>query len=134
MIILQAPHEIIQTTSFLPNPEFHDEQNAQIVSNLQYAMDSTPYTCIKQNTRNKLVYDFNLTRLKSLELFEFIKAYFNFNIRLTNWKNEVWVVNIVNNPQDFMAVAIKEINTIRLEFEGELLGGPNSYNECPELY
>lgn len=134
MIILQAPHEIIQTTTLLPDPEFHDEENRQVVMNLQYAMDGTSFTNIKSNDRIKLVYDFNLTRFKSLELFAFIDAYFDYNIRLTNWKNEVWVVNIVNNPQDFVAIAFKEINTIRLEFEGELLGGPNSYSECPEFH
>ncbi len=130
MILLQAPHEIIQTTTLLPDPEFHDEQEREVHAIVKYAMDGTIYTTRKRNNSQKLTYDFNLTRLKSLELFEFIKAYFPYNIRLTNWKNEVWVVKILNDPIDFTAVAIKEINTVRLEFRGELLGGPNSYSEC----
>lgn len=130
MIVLQAPHEFIQATSYFPDPEFQDEQNLIVATKIKYAMDGTLYSTTRKSQDYKLVYDFNLTRLKTLELIEYIKAYYTYNIRLTNAKSEIWVVKIVSDPLDFSAVAIQEINTVRIEFQGSLLSGPNSYLQC----
>jgi hypothetical protein len=65
--------------------------------------------------------------MKGLELEEFFKYYNSSDIKLTNWKGEVWKVKLMSNPLDFVQTeryyptgARTDIN---LEFEGVKLFG-----------
>ena len=123
MIILQAPHELIQTTTLLPNPILGDEESPALDMALRRAMDGTVYTKIKTNSRSQLTYNFELTYLKALELEAFITAYYVENIRLTNYKDEVWVMKISTDPFDKTVAKRGEITTVSLRFEGVKIDG-----------
>jgi len=123
MIILQAPHELIQLTTVLPNPVFGDGENIASEMTLRRSMSGLAYTTIKTNDRHKLTYDFILTRKKALELQIFVKTYYDQNIRLTNHKDEVWLVKLLTDPFQFEINKRFERNSISLEFEGERLNG-----------
>lgn len=123
-MMLQAPYPAIETTSILPNPEFSDVQTGKSEIQIRRSMNNTKRTYVKSSTRELLSYTFSLTRGKSLELQAFIEAYYRFQIKLTNHKAEIWVVNIVNNPFEFTgagrsaSVYGQEYVTIPLELEG----------------
>lgn len=121
--VLQAPNELIQTTSLLPEPSFGDGQGLDSELTLKRAMDGTLYSTIKTNNNRKLSYDFILTRGKTLEVIEFILTYSQYTVRLTNHKDEVWVGYITNNPAELSAIAIEEENQFRLEFQGRKISG-----------
>ena len=107
-----------QTITLLPNPEFSDSEalTAEVLS--QQTMDGTLHTYVKtKNARRKLLFTFNLNRLKALELKAFIQAYYKSKIRLTDHNNVLWLGNFTSNPFDFESI-VDERQTITLEFEG----------------
>lgn len=123
MIILQAPHELIQVTTLLPSPEFSDLQNTRGEINIKRSIGGQKYTYVKAKGRRKLTYSFVLTRLKAAELQNFLSLFVASKIRLTNHKNEIWVVNLMNDPFDFVRKAKGEITQVGLEFEGVKISG-----------
>lgn len=104
-VILQAPHPLIMTTSYFPNPALEDVLAVQGEFVRKYAMNGLRYTYLKgdlANTkRHRVVYTFNnLSVMKAEELKAFLRSYSAAQIKMSNWKNEIWIVNIVNNPFD----------------------------------
>jgi len=127
MLVLQAPLPGLTTTTVLPSPQFNDAQAGQHKVTVLRAMDGTRYTHVRTTAlRQKLTYQFALTRMKALELCAFIRAYYRSQIRLTNHLGEVWRVWLVNNPFEFEAVERasgqpgNEIVSVTLECEGFL--------------
>ena len=118
MIVLQAPHSLIQTTTILPDPEWNDGEGIMSTMSLNSAEDGTLYSYVKRTDRRKLGYTFQLSRAKALELKEFIIAYAGEKIRLTNHKDEVWVVVFADDNFDFAQVDRCNNMTITLQFEG----------------
>lgn len=124
MIILQAPLPLIQTVTILPNPEFNDSEAGRSTVQVLQAMDGTLYSYVKSNTRAKLNYTLNVTRMKALELRAFVSAYYRAGIQLTNHKGEVWNVRFTSNPFEFSGDSRatgqpgNEKMSITLEFEG----------------
>ena len=87
-------------------------------------MNGRTQTYVKSSKRRRLTYTFRLlNRFKSVELNEFIQSYNSDVIRLLNWKGEVWKVNFMNNPFDFIKTGRSDPggprSDILLEFEGE---------------
>lgn len=121
-VVLQAPFEFIQTTIVLPNPLLDDTKN--LVSNLtlRRAMNGKAFTYVKSNKNRLLKYTFTLDRLKGLELENFIDVYNGEDIKIQNWKGEIWKVKIVNNPIDFVQTRRYapggDRTDVNLEFEG----------------
>jgi hypothetical protein len=126
-VMLQAPFNLIQTTVVLPNPLLND--NEGLVSNimLRRSMDNTPYTYIKRSNSRVLKYTFTLNRLKALELEAFFDAYSGADIKMLNWKGELWKVKLITNPIDFVQTRRAEPGgdqtDVNLEFEGVKLNG-----------
>ena len=118
MIVLQAPHSLIQTTTILPDPEWNDGEGIMSTVSVNSAEDGTLYTYVKRTDRRKLGYTFQLTRMKALELKAFIRAYAGEKIRLTNHKDEVWVVVLSDDNFDFAQVDRCNNMNITLQFEG----------------
>lgn len=118
MITLIGTHERMQTALVMPNPNFGDSENTQNTMSLKRAIDGTKYTYVKRPSSTKLVYPLRLTRDKAIELENFVRAYFKFNIRLYNHKDEIWVVRFLNEAFDFQRTARGEIVTTTLELEG----------------
>ncbi len=118
-VILQAPFNFLQTSIVLPAPLFGDTENITNEMSLRRSMNGVTRTYIKTNSHRRLTYTFRLNDdLKSLELLEFLRFYNSDLIRLTNWKGEVWKVNLLSNPIDL--VQTRRFGTdISLEFEGE---------------
>jgi hypothetical protein len=123
--LLQAPFELIQTTVVLPNPLLDDNEN--IVSDLvlRRSMDNTAYTYVKTSNNKRLRYTFVLSRMKALELEGFFNSYNGADIKMINWKGEIWKVKLITNPIDFVQTRRNEPGgdrtDVNLEFEGELL-------------
>jgi len=118
MIVLQAPHEIVQTVTVLPSPKLGDSYRQQVKLNLRRSISNVVYTYVKSSSRQRLTFKLELTRMKSLELIEFINSYYASRIRLTDHSGQVWVGNIVNAPASFEAIGVCEVNDFTLEFEG----------------
>lgn len=108
-----------QTVTYLPNPEFGDSE--AILSEVQRkrALDGTLFTYIKTTQRRKLIFQFNLTREKSLELNAFFQAYHSETILLTDHNDVTWTGKFTSNPFDFNSNGRDEAQAIQFEFEGE---------------
>lgn len=119
MILLSAPYPAIVTTTALPNPQFSDTEGSKVIVETRRSMNGFKRTYVKTNDRQALSYDFILRRMKSLELRDFILAYYAEKMLLVNHKAEWWLVNCTSNPFEF--AADKDIMSITLTFEGILL-------------
>jgi hypothetical protein len=118
MIVLQAPHYLIQTTTILPNPDYEDAEGLASALITKTARDGTLYTYVRSNQRRILSYEWFLTREKALELEAFLKAYYGEEMRLTNHKDEVWRVKIIDDILEFNTPMRQERQMIALQFEG----------------
>jgi hypothetical protein len=119
------------TTTVLPSPEFNDSEAKQHTVVIKQAMDGTRYTHVHTTDgRHKLMYQINMSRMKSLELRAFLQSYYRSQIRLTNHKGEVWRVWFTSNPFEFDTVERaggqpgNERVAITLECEGVLVSTP----------
>lgn len=102
MFQFEAPCPAIQTTSFLPNPQFSDQEGLLDTVTRKLAMDGTRYTYVKRrNGRRKMKWTFRLTRNKALELRAFSYAYFASQVRVTDHNGRKWIGNFTNNPFEF---------------------------------
>jgi hypothetical protein len=126
-VLLQAPFELIRTSVVIPNPILGDGEN--LISNLtlRRSMDNTAYTYVKSSKSRRLAYTFTLSRMKALELEAFFNSYNGADIKLLNWKGEVWKVKLATNPIDFVQTRRShpggDRTDVNLEFEGVKLNG-----------
>lgn len=127
MILLEAPWPGITTVTVLPNPDLNDSENKKFELDIGRAVDGTVYTYVKNKGGSKLVYSFRLSRMKALELKEFIRLFSAVKIRMTDHYDNQWEVNFTSNPFDF-ATTTRALNSpggedveITLEFEGSQL-------------
>jgi hypothetical protein len=126
-ILLQAPFSLIQTSVILPNPLLDDNESLVSDFTLRRTMSNVPYTYVKTTKNRRLRYTFTLNRMKALELEAFFDAYNGADIKMLNWKGEIWKVKLINNPIDFTQTRRAEPGgdrtDVNLEFEGVLLNG-----------
>ena len=128
MFQFAAPYPGIQTVSLLPNPTFSDTEALTASVSAQRATDGTLYTYVKTKSgRRKLSWNFQLTRLKGLELRAFLLSYFASKVKITDHNGRIWVGNFTNNPFEFdaqsraapaMSDVRGETQSITIEFEG----------------
>ena len=121
MIIMMAPHSLVQTTCLFPNPLVGDSVAARDSMNPIMSMSGLIYTYVKSNDRKALVFTFDLYKEKAIELLEFYKVYNSEEIRLTLWNGEVWVVKFTNDEADFEHLGRTPSSIIQLTFEGRKL-------------
>jgi len=129
MFRMEAPYPMLQTLTVMPNPQFSDQETNLNTVSRKLAMDGTRYTYVKRRTRRKLLWSFKLSRNKALEVRAFFMSYFASKIRITDYRNRVWLGYFTSNPFEFdtpsrAAPAISpmprgETQTIDIEFEGE---------------
>ena len=126
-ILLQAPFDCLQASVVLPAPLFSDTENLISNLNLKRSMNGETYTYIKSSDVRILRYTFRLTRGKSLEVEEFFRSYNSAEIKMQNWKGEIWKVNVITNPIDFVQTGrdapTEDRTDVSLEFEGVKLSG-----------
>lgn len=101
----------------LPNSEFGDSESNITEVMIIKAVGGRRYSHVKTSRRRKLTYIFNLKRTKALELVAFIDLSNLEYIQLYNWKRELWLVQIINNPVVMTAIS-NGWYQIKLEFEG----------------
>ena len=126
-VLLQAPYNFIQTSVVLPPPLFGDTENLISNINLRRAMNGLIYTYVKSSKSKILKYTFRLTRMKALELEEFFRYYNSYEIKMQNWKGEIWKVNLTTNPIDFVQTGrdapTEDRTDVNIEFEGVKISG-----------
>jgi hypothetical protein len=122
-VYLSAPYPGILQTVVLPAPLWGDTENIASEMRLMRSMNGVTRTYVKTNRNRRLTYTFRLLeREKAIELLNFLKSYDSDKMRIINWKGEVWSVNLLTNPSDF--VQTRRYGTdISLEFEGVKLYG-----------
>lgn len=99
-IILEGPWPAPSVATTLPNPKFSDTENHNVSVNRQRSMNGVLYSYVKDESTTLLTYTFTLSRMKSLELQAFIKAFIGYQIRLTDHKAQKWLVIFNNNPAE----------------------------------
>jgi hypothetical protein len=125
-MILYAPFPAIAAAVILPRPLLDDKENLTASIEVRRAMDGTLYTFVK-NTKTRLIsYTFDMTRVKGLELQSFFDNYNGQRMKLQNWKGEVWDVQLLTNPLDFVqnrrSAPTGQVG-INLQFEGVRISG-----------
>ena len=126
MFTLQAPHPALQTTTYLPNPQFGDSVAPTGTIDFKRSMNGTKYSYIKsRDSRKKFLWNFSISHHKALELQAFFDAYNSSDIKITDHFGEIYIGNFTSNPFEFEAVARSVAspgnNTrcqIQIEFEG----------------
>lgn len=116
-VIIQAPWDLIQTTTLLPSPNFGDYINPQVETVIRNSENGVIYSYVKTNERVKRSWDFRLTVNKSKELFAFIERYGSLEWRITDWEDRVYKMKLLTNPVEFTSTGPGMVST-RLEFEG----------------
>lgn len=97
-LILEGPWPAPSVVTTLPNPKFSDVENHNSSVSRQRSMNNALYSYCKDEGTTLLTYTFTLTRMKSLELQAFAQAFMGYSIRLTDHKNQKWIVIFNNNP------------------------------------
>lgn len=117
-VILSTPQKNI----VLPCPLFGDDEGLLSTLNIKRTMTTNVYTYIKQTDLNKLSYTFKISTKKARELRKFLMEYMSNIINVNNWKGEIWVTQITNNPVEEiskeLAFNCDEFIETTLEFEG----------------
>lgn len=98
MFLIQAPWPNVQATIVLPNPQFADARARTNSLNLQRSMSGEIYTYVKKTTLERISYSFKLSKAKAEEFRQFIKYYQAYPMQFTNHKDEVWRVQLTNDP------------------------------------
>lgn len=125
---LEAPYPAIEMTTILPNPDLSDVERPDMEINIKRFLDGSRRTYVRNADVHNFTYTFNLSRMKTLELKAFVERYFDSKIRLTNHKDEIWIVTIVDNPFEAAAVSRAiaspgdEDATVTINFEGKSNG------------
>lgn len=114
---IQAPWDLVQTTTQLPSPNLGNLKNNAINVNIRNSIDGTIYSYVRTNDRKVMAWDFVLTRAKALELQMFVEAYNDIEWRVTTWEEEVYRCFLISDP-DFTQVLKNDVTQVRLEFEG----------------
>lgn len=117
-VYLQAPWDLIQTTTMLPNPQIGNTKELAIETTIRNSTNGELYSYNKTNDRVKLVWDFNLRRGKAEELKMFLQSYFGIEWRVTDWNDTPYRVYLVNNPLDLTFTNGQGLTVVKLELEG----------------
>ena len=122
--IMQAPYPALKTTSLLPSPQFANTQGLKArLKSVMRSMNNKRYTYVQTNPDQTLMFQFLMTRAKSLEVREFVLLYFGSKIKVTTHEGDVWLVRFVNDPFEFTgerrAEPAREMYTINLTMRGQ---------------
>lgn len=88
-------------TIVLPSPEFNDAQGGTGKINIKRTMSGGRRVYTRENVTSKLNYQFVIDRKKAIELRNFILNSNTKFLTMTNWKGEIWAVQMTNSPFSF---------------------------------
>lgn len=90
-------------------------------------MDGLLFTYVKKKqSRKKLVWDFEISRNKALELRTFFMSYYYTKVKIVDHDDNTWAGYFMNNPFEFAGDSRAqpfpgdELMTITLEFEEDI--------------
>lgn len=125
---LVAPVPLVETTTVLPNPKFGDSEATTGELNILRTVNGRRRTYVKSKNRRKLQWDFDLTRNKAMELFEFYRSYNSQKVFVKDHNDRRWEGFIVNNPLEIEMARrglptlqgwpVGETCSVTIEFEG----------------
>ena len=129
MFYLEAPYPSVQTTTLLPNPSLGDSDNLRAEVLTKRAMDGTLRTYVKhKDSRKRLVWTFQVTRMKGMEVKEFYRSYAASRVKVTDHLGRIWIGNFMTSPLELEFTGPwkseryphGEMISLALEFEGIL--------------
>ena len=97
-----APWPKVQTTLLLPAPEFSDSSASPQSVDVKRGMAGATYTYVKTHERRVLTMAFIVSKLKALEVRQFVQAYYRAPIRVVAHNGDVWQGILVTNPVIFV--------------------------------
>lgn len=95
---LRAPWPNYKVTSVLPNPEFGDSRATESTITVKRTMTGRKVTYVQPSDQYTLTLPFLLTRMKSLEVEAFIKAYQSAPIYVKLYDGTEWEGKLVSAP------------------------------------
>lgn len=123
--VIQAPYPALATTTFLPNPSPGDSLANTDTLEIKQSMNGTKYSYVKSRaSRKKLLWAFQISQHKALELREFFNAYNAKQIKVTDHMGDVYLGYFTTNPFEFETIRKSSsspgntLHQIQIEFEG----------------
>lgn len=118
MITLEMPFVSPVLTFTLPNPKLGDSKQDSLGTKINYSMDGSVKTIIRTGQTVKLVWNFSLTNCANgrVDIEDMIQLYANDDIKITDWRGDIWKVKCVSNPVEF--TESKNSQDVTLEFRG----------------
>lgn len=95
---IRAPYPGHKVTVILPSPQFGDTRASESTFVVKRSMLGRVITHPQNSDRFTLTLPLRLTRMKSLELEAFIKAYQSAHWELTLYDGSVWDAQLVGDP------------------------------------
>lgn len=89
----------------LPSPEFSDSRALQHDVNVKRTLDGTRRTYVKHKPRRRFVWQFNLSRMKALELRAFVECFHSDRLSITDHCDNEWSGYLTNNPFELDSVS-----------------------------
>lgn len=98
MITIKAPYPQLNVSCALPNPKMQDSRSANQSVNVQRTMTGVMYSYVKNTGTIKLRLPFILTRMKALELKEFIRVYYRAQWVVMLHDESKWLATLLSDP------------------------------------
>lgn len=128
-----APYSGVVTTIYVPNPEFSDTKGLASSINFVEAMDGTLFATKITNEDHQITFSWSgVTKQKMVEIQEFVKAFIGVYIKLTDHRNRIWKLVILDIPAEFTVDNLRlnptnslrnEVGSLSITMVGRLISG-----------
>lgn len=98
MITLEAPFPQLNVACVLPNAKMRDSRAANQSVNVQRTMTGVVYSYVKNTGKATLRLPFILSRMKALELQEFIRVYYRAQWVVVLHDGTRWLASLLSDP------------------------------------
>lgn len=95
---IAAPYPHLNVSCILPNAKFQDSRAANQNVNVQRTMTGVMYSYVKDTGATTLRLPFVLSRMKALELKEFIRVYYRAKWRIVLHDDTRWLAHLLSDP------------------------------------
>jgi len=102
---LRAPYPNHKVTTILPKPLFGDSRRSEATVTVKRTKTGGKFVYKDSSDRYTLTLPFRLTRMKSLELENFLRSYQSAHIHLTLYDGSTWDCQLVGQPVSRAAVS-----------------------------
>jgi len=130
-MIFKAPLPTIQTTIVLPHPILGNAEKPLHERDYRIMMDKTVYSYIKRINDSRFTYNFQLTRMKAIEVIAFVELYIGSLWEIVDHHDQVIQAYCTSDiktltayrgpgsgPCYFDGFSVNEGLSLELEFEG----------------